>query len=301
MFSFSVSGLILLSVIGVLGWKFSKEINPGIFHPANASITFGEYVRDNKLLQKKSWGILRELSDNQSYGVKNNDFDEKKWFVQPDKRRNILVVGNSHSKDVFNILFNSETVQSKYQVARYGAQISDLSSSYSLWNSPNYHASDYVIIASRINVNDVEKLKYVLDRIIQENKTPIVVKNIFEFSGEASGFSLIDVVVQNSFKSSMTLSGTVLRVNRAYFEYYLEERDADKGSDINKMVERISEAAGAKTLNRMDYVCNNETKICSAVEQNLSKNYYDRGHHTLSGAKFFSQRVDEIDWLKLGE
>ena len=49
-------------------------------------------------------------------------------------------------------------------------------------------------------------------------------------------------------------------------------------------------------LNRMKYICDNER--CSAADEELNKFFFDYSHHTIIGAKYFGQKVDEIDWLK---
>ena len=38
-------------------------------------------------------------------------------ILRPTKQR-LLVVGNSHSKDIFNVLYNSKTASKRYQLAR---------------------------------------------------------------------------------------------------------------------------------------------------------------------------------------
>jgi len=46
----------------------------------------------------------------------------------------------------------------------------------------------------------------------------------------------------------------------------------------------------------MDYVCDTAKQLCYGVNSAIEKLFYDYGHHTLAGAKFFAKRVDDIGW-----
>jgi hypothetical protein len=48
----------------------------------------------------------------------------------------------------------------------------------------------------------------------------------------------------------------------------------------------------------MDYICQSELKLCSGVNESLEKLFYDYGHHTLAGARYFGAEVSRINWLE---
>ena len=50
-------------------------------------------------------------------------------------------------------------------------------------------------------------------------------------------------------------------------------------------------------LSRNSYVVNEEKNICYAINEDFEKYFYDYGHHTIAGAKFFAGRIDKIGWL----
>ena len=50
-------------------------------------------------------------------------------------------------------------------------------------------------------------------------------------------------------------------------------------------------------LNKEDYLCNSSRKECDYVDEFGNKIFYDYGHYTLEGAKFFGRKIYESNWL----
>ena len=287
-FLLSGVGLLFFVSLGVLGHLKATDINSGILNPYRAlhSLNLGGYVANNRTLQVESWDILRELSGDSNYTISNNAFDNELWFDMSAKGRKILVVGNSHSKDIFNLLHQSDEFLLDNQVARFGEQIRQIDESHWFWDSRNYQVASHIVIATRYRPDDILALPKIVQRVLGDGKKILLVAKIFEFPGEASGYTLIDkVVLQNSNLNSEDVS---LRVNQAYYEYF-KSSEGDKSKPINAQLSKISDEYQIPILNRMDYICDDDMETCSAVEMNLSKNFYDYGHHTLSGSYYFSQ------------
>ncbi|MDC1498742.1 acyltransferase [Amylibacter sp.] len=286
---FSTAGILVFITAGLYGHFNSKEINSGNFNPYHKlhNLELGGYIADNKFLQKQSWDILRDLSDDNGYGVLGNNYDYELWFDDISRKNKFLVVGNSHSKDIFNILYQSNMFSSRNQVARFGEQIRNLNSSHDFWKSKNYIAADTIVIATRYDSNDIEFLPNIIETVQSDGKKILLVLNIFEFPGDASGYSLIDKVVLNNLGASADVLS--FEVNRSYFKYF-NSNSNNKSSSTNAKLSQIANNFGIPTLNRMDYVCNMEIEQCFAVNVDLSKNFYDYGHHTISGSQYFSQQ-----------
>ena len=51
-------------------------------------------------------------------------------------------------------------------------------------------------------------------------------------------------------------------------------------------------------LDRTDYVCDKDAGVCDAVSRNLDKYFFDYGHHTVTGAKYFAKKVERLNWFK---
>ena len=156
------------------------------------------------------------------------------------------------------------------------------------WKTKNYIAADTIVIATRYNSNDIELLPSIIETVQGDGKKILLVLNIFEFPGEASGYSLIDKVILNNLGASVDVLS--LEVNRSYFNYFNSSSN-NKSSNINAKLSQIANDFGIPTLNRMDYVCDVEIEQCFAVDVDLSKNFYDYGHHTISGSQYFSRQA----------
>ena len=283
--------------MGILGHFKSSELNSGKFHPLNIlySMNLGDYVVDNAKLQRESWDLLRKISNDSGYGVDNNSFDRELWFDISDERKKILLVGNSHSKDMFNVLQNSKEFVVNNQVARFGIQLNELDDTHVFWQSKNYQASSHIVVASRYYPNDITALPKIIQRVLFEGKKILLVENIFEFPGKASGLTLIDrLVLQHS---KLQLAELSRKINHAYYDYFKSNKN-NKSVTINGQLSKIADKYQIPLLNRMDYICDDNLEICDAVEMNLSKNFYDYGHHTLSGSYYFSNHLSLRKFLE---
>ena len=241
---------------------------------------------------------MRRLSSNPAYTLVDNAFDNTLWFDPADQRANLLLVGNSHSKDLYNTLMNSAYARANFEIARYGAQIRNLSAEF--FRVPNYEAADVVMIASRYSDSDLQNFDWFISRVIRDGKKIAIVRNIFEFDESAVGRTIADAVVRKYVRNGV-FDGPEMRNESdiAYYENYsTRERRADAAvSDtrIDLLQERFPSLI---VLNRMDYACDDTQRICYSIDERLNKFYYDYGHQTLEGAAFFGKRVDQIGWLK---
>ena len=297
-FKFSIYGFMFFIFLGTLGFLKSEELKPGNFNPIHRlhDIQIGNYVANNKLLQQESWKILRDLSKDDEYSAQNNEYDNKLWYDLNLSNKGIIIVGNSHSKDMYNILSQNETFTTNYQIARYGLQIRDLNDGHKFWNSPNYINSSYVFIATRYNELDTANLSYVIKKVKNDGKKIFLFNNIFEFPGEASGYSLIDkVVLRNNDKNSYQISENI---NKEYYNYFVSN-SSNRSEEINKILKNISIENNVILLDRMDYICDSESEKCFAVDEKITKNFYDYGHHTLEGSKKFAKSTTIIKYYNL--
>jgi len=262
------------------------------------------YEFDNRKLQKESWNILRDISENKKYGVENNDFDNELWFDIKATKPRLLMVGNSHSKDIFNVLYNSKSASSRYQLARYGVQIRYLEKlSHDFYSSSNYLDSEVIMLASRFNKRDVASLPVIIKKIQADRKTVFIVKRIFDFQYNKINFkNLADFQLSKWCLYSCDESNSIeirKKVDRAYYENYLDlEYQNSESHQINNRLENIAMEHHVKVLDRMEYVCDRNNKQCYSMNNNFEKYFYDYGHHTIEGAQYFGKRVDYIGWLK---
>jgi peptidoglycan/LPS O-acetylase OafA/YrhL len=257
------------------------------------------YEPDNEKLQRDSWDILKDVTGSKSYSVEGNQIDSKYWFYGAELGAKILVVGNSHSKDIFNVIYNSDYVDGDLAIARYGVQIFELADpDHGFYDSENFHSSDVVLVASRYRYEDIEALDSIIENIRSFGKMVALVENIFEFPEFGGGRNLADYVLfqlqeEKDLDSEPSLVSRI--VNERYYSVYSSGKTSEKVIAVNKEI--VSRQNQVVVLNRMDYVCASEENKCFAMNDHYEKYFYDYGHHTLNGAEFFGDRLKEIGWL----
>jgi peptidoglycan/LPS O-acetylase OafA/YrhL len=250
----------------------------------NVGIQALSYEPDNKILQRDSWDILKDFTGNKSYSVEGNQVDSKYWFYGADSGVKVLIVGNSHSKDIFNVIYNSKYIDEDLAIARYGVQIFELADiGHNFYVSENFQSSDVVFIASRYRYEDIEALNSVVENLRSFGKTVVLAENIFEFPDFGAGRNLADYVLYQLQKEKNLISEASLIsriVNERYYSVYLSGYTSEKVITFNKKTASLQNQV--IVLDRMDYVCASEKKQCFAINDHYEKYFYDYGHHTLS-------------------
>lgn len=297
---FAAVGLVSFSSLGIFGHFAFRSAGVGTFNPYQKIENHAgvDYIVDNKYLQAESWNILRARSGNLNYKTVNNDFDNKLWYDLNSDKSRLLIVGNSHSKDIYNIVIKNDQLTKYFQTARYGIQLYDLQQTHKFWESPNYLNSTHVVIASRYYEDDIPELSSILKRILQDKKAIYIINSIYEFPGEASGYNLIDEIVLEKSNSIFNnqIEHVAETINSSYYQLYANSENMDV-QILNKEISKIAAQLDIQILDRMEYVCDQARKLCYAVTKELQKNFYDYGHHTLSGADFFSNSEAFIKFI----
>jgi peptidoglycan/LPS O-acetylase OafA/YrhL len=250
------------------------------------------YNAGRQNMQEESWSILKSFRP----GTENVETlsEGSGWFSDTDPRPTLLLVGNSHSKDMFNTLFQSETGRRQFQIGRFGADISQLNDKSNLYGSESYEQADFVVIASKYSEGDSGNLASVLGRIKADGKTAVIVVGVPEVSiSHLQAWVWVDKLVYDHRREWPDAQRIQDRVNSDYFDLLAGAKPRPPDTEAR----RIGVATETLVLERTDYACQNLRKLCFAVGPDLEKYYYDDHHNSLAGAAFFAGRVDAIDWL----
>lgn len=297
---FSLSGIFIVafSALGIVLSANLEKLSVGQSSPLILGNVVEGFNSDNRDLQKKSWTFLYELSGTEDYGVRHNPFDDALWFSLDDARRKMLIVGNSHSKDLYNVLVSSQQFSNAFEVARFGTQIKDVFADGRLFQSENYQHANVVVFATRYSMDDVASLNKLVDKIRSDGKQVVLVKNIFEYREfQDSRWNLIDQLVYENYATTPDKAELADLINRTYYEYFVAGKTSQKVKAINQRLQELGDELSIDVWDRMEYVCDHDTKRCFAVDETLNKYFYDYGHQTLQGAVFSGQHADAIGWF----
>lgn len=289
-FKYSLIGSLFFIVIGIIGVLSNGFPNRQI----NKTLNILNYSPDNRQLQLDSWKELR-LSEQK---LNNND-----WFEIDNEKTNLLLIGNSHSKDIYNVLKNSKVAQENFNIGQVGGEILDFTDrKHLVYSSNNYLKSEIVFVVSRYRKEDIPVMENFIKILLKDRKKVVIVKEIHNFI-ESDGKTNADLIVQkyiregNKLDDESKIKALEQKINKVYYGDYLENH-----SELKLNSDQVIDSIKVKypeiiLLDRMDYVCDGTKGSCFAINSKLEKFFFDYGHHTVEGSKAFGERVDMVNWL----
>ena len=262
------------------------------------AIGIKNYEINNEYLKEESWKILREMYKNKKYGVDNNIIDKFNNFGLSSSTKRVLLVGNSHSKDLFNVFYHSDETRQSLNFARYGIQLADID--YEFYKSQAYENSQAIILVSRYDKKDLSNLYDLAKKIVLDGKKLFIVESIFNFPIYGSG-TLADFVLEKSLQELSSVEEYTTKTNKLYTEYFLGNESTKnfhaKKQIFEQMKKKIEKDYPQVTfLNRNDIVC--PKNFCYGVTPDGQKTFYDYGHHTLAGSKFFGKNLHKTKFFR---
>lgn len=290
-FTFSIIGSVFLLLIGILG-----KVNDGYPNrDINTQLAVLKYQPDNRLLKATSWNNL---------DAARTSLDNDSWFAEANEIPNLLLIGNSHSKDIYNIFLHSQTATEYFDIGRVGGQIHRLAEeSNGFLSSENYHKADWIVIATYYQPKDLPKLKVFVGSLLADGKKVALVRLIHNFE-VFNAKTYADITIQDqirkgaNFESKETLAALIYEIDSFYYKDWKSRTTGLKTSSDVILNEIKNEFPEVALLDRMTYICDTPKQLCYAINTELEKYFYDKEHHTMAGAEFFGKRVDSLNWLE---
>ena len=84
-------------------------------------------------------------------------------------------------------------------------------------------------------------------------------------------------------------------LQKNYYQSYKQNSHVRKN---NENLKKFSKTYNIKLLDRNLYRCDEYIYTCDILTDFDYKIYYDFGHYTLNGAKYFGKKIFEIGWLE---
>ncbi len=254
--------------------------------------------------------IFNEILKEDSWKFVNNQNIQK--FKNTEKL-NILIVGDSLSKDLFNVFIQNQDLFKNYEFLRYGnngnTDALTFDDNYSekrvkvFEESEVYSQSDFILISEYFNSNEsLDRLENFIN--IFKNRKKIILTSLPNiYKDDYRHEKLYNLTLFDYFliRNSDTLyhidqnlgKNTINLINKEYFE----NREINKVNKTNKKLETISSKYNIRLIYKQDYQCNFINQICHGITDKGFKIHYDNLHYTLEGAKFFGKKIFEINWL----
>ena len=197
---------------------------------------------------------------------------------------NILVVGDSFAEDLYNALNLNYNLYT-------GVDFFHSEYNYNLITRDELiRKSNLIIYSYDWNKNRLKNFKNDIKNIKSINSNIAITSSSNEYKVPSRLYTLIDQKIlfeKNKFD---------------YFglkKMYFKNRLIHSESNINKELKLFAFKENIKFLNREDFMCDVLKKECDYVDDEGNKLLYDYGHYTKFGAKFFGNKIYEINWLQL--
>lgn len=291
-FLFSCLGTLFFILVGFFSsYYYSNNKKPTPTFITNI-VNYDEYEPDNYYLINESWDLQRKITGIDTFQVANVPKDRELLFPLRSNKKNLLVVGNSHSVDFYNVLSYSKKIKQNFNLARFGIQIADID--YEFYNSPNYKSADAIIICSSMRMKDILEIDEIISKMSKENKKIFICQNIFRWM-KRDTFTKLDKLIIKGAATKASPEHLSNEINLQYTEDFKNERFVDEKSKLiyNKFsnkLKNIKIKTKFITLDRMQYVCPDGN--CKIVSPFLGKYFFDGGHHTMLGAKYYGDIID---------
>ena len=290
--------LIILSIIFI----FLVLHNDGYKNRFNLlKSAFGENEFDNAILKKESYlEYDRFINSFDAYSSKDifRFQYEKETFSQNNKSNKILIIGNSLSLATWNSFYLNREKFENFEFARILEEIYKFGNNEevlnNLINSPNFKKSNIILVSSSFNIEEDKNINYLdglkkLKQIAFKYQKELIVIVPF-FWTYVNNEIPSDYLLKKNIKFDYSNSKLGEFNNFCFTKKSSKER-------IN--IIKFGKERKVKILDSADFICDKKSKKCHCFDDKGLKTFYDGGHQTLSGAKFFGEIIFKNNWLQI--
>ncbi len=236
------------------------------------------------------------LNERQEYQIKVNTPE----FTH-DNRKKVLIIGNSHGQDLFNIFKLNQELFEEYEFSKIRTEINCLetfvidqtlcSEKLNQKNFENYINSDLIVLSTRWRDLDKETLNKILIKLKNTGKKIILTTQAPEFT-TFGRFTLIDKFIISNQR--LPNKKEVLKYKKMYYDNYINNESINS---TNQFLKSIAHKNNVKILDKTLYLCSYEASTCEFFTNKGEKINFDRDHYTISGAKYLGEKIYKTEWF----
>ncbi len=274
-FVFGAGSLLLILSIGIAGLVYQ----PAAHH---------SLLRNWKKKQMESYALF----------IRNPALSTTLSTFGDERGQRILVIGDSHSKDLFNALhLYREDFTGKY-VFRHAAYSPACVKSFNSAKpvSPDcdlasasptlYREAEVIMVSARWNSEMATEIGGFIDHYQRQGKRVVITGRTVEFPNAPS------VLHRLFWENDMRVPAADL-IRKTFW---------DKRTPgivvINQALERETDKHRGIYLDKQNYACDIAHHQCFALNDDGYPLHYDYGHYTVEGAKFMGRRIVDSGWLQ---
>lgn len=285
--SASLTGLVAFALLGWYGHEQEGFPERSIIRNLKQPMIDARYERF------RTWDVLD--------GVVPARFDMRQFSKNSDTTK-VLLLGDSHSKGLFNAFYQNEASFPRLEVRRlplnFGCYAEEEKSPDQCLDelersAPELFASaSHVLFAARWHrPGRLPALDVVPQAMKERGIKPMIVGQTMEYKTEGPVI-IADIARAYSYDGSTPFP--IKEANAVFFD----ER-SELALETNKAVHDLAVRLGVEFLDRQTLICDELIEQCTGVTPEGYAVTYDYGHWTLAGSAHFGRVMAISDWLKL--
>ena len=224
-------------------------------------------------------GKTRMISSQQNL----NDFDIKDF--------NIVIIGDSHGGDLYNALNLNRNLFYDMKFYFIGNFLSDKLDDDISNNEKFLKQANAIIISYRWDDFKFNLLEESIRKIRDLNQKIFITSRTNEYKVPSKLYTLLDYEILFNKDKNIDYFGLK--------NLYFKNRIISSNSNINQKLKKFSSENNLSYLNKENYMCDLPNKECDYVDKDGHKIFYDYGHYTEYGARYFGKKIYKINWLKI--
>jgi hypothetical protein len=246
---------------------------------------YSNYNLDNYYLADESSNYLKNINKyslrqkKNIFSHKNDSLNFSPQFNLKNNKQKVLIVGDSHSKDLFNFFKTNEKKFVNYEFARYGINLIDLDNyrKKNLLLSHNFKHADYVLFSQRYKKKDLIYLQKLIELANQNQKKLIIFlkKPEFELNNRKNQTVLDLFYLKNKKIPSKVLMD----------RYFFKQLKLKRFKPINDQIKKMYKDQ-VILYDLYSIFCDNNKRSCHSIDKKGKKIFYDYGHITLDGSRY---------------
>jgi peptidoglycan/LPS O-acetylase OafA/YrhL len=246
---------------------------------------YTNYNLDNNYLAYESSIYLRNINKyslrqtKNIFSFKNDSVNFSPQFNPKNSKQKVLIIGDSHSKDLFNIFKTNEAKFENYEFARYGINLVDFENyrKKNLLLSHNFKHADYILYSQRYKKKDLAYLQKLIELADQSQKKLIIFLKKPEFvSNNKKNQTILDLFYLKEEK----IPSKVLMDS-----YFFDQLKYENFKTINNQIKKMYKNQ-VTLYDIYSILCDDNKSSCHSIDKNGKKMFYDYGHTTLEGSRY---------------
>tara|TARA_B100001057_G_C22847771_1_gene949759 strand:+ start:197 stop:2155 length:1959 start_codon:yes stop_codon:yes gene_type:complete len=221
--------------------------------------------------------------------------------------KKVLIIGDSHSENLFRALELNKEKFPSLEFANYKLKLHKLNEYYNndkeykkFFNSSKYKKSDIIIVSNlysyihptRTYRDDLSAVENLAKKIKFDKKRFILTGNGAVFFG--AGDNALKFILNKNKNKFLTDNKAIFSEDTKRNKFRLLNIDIKKQKKIKELAIKLN----IKYLNRLDYACNTNEQVCDAVTPEGDIIFFDYSHTTMKGAKYFGSKIASDNWLE---